>query len=97
MRLRVAPKRRELFKRMLEPHVAGQPAARQRQACAVLQLLFSPRAWDSLEENWGFTGKEAADACAWAIRSLIDSLDGGARGAAAPDGTKRTTKEKHDG
>jgi hypothetical protein len=60
---------------MLEPHTRGLPAKRQRQACGVLQLLFSPRAWDSLEENWGFGGNEAAEACAWAIRALVRSLE----------------------
>jgi AcrR family transcriptional regulator len=75
MRLRVVPRRREIFKRMLERYTRGLAPRRQRMACGVLQLLFSPRAWDSLEENWGMTGSDAAESCAWAIRTLIASLE----------------------
>jgi AcrR family transcriptional regulator len=94
MRERVAPKRREIFRRMLERYVASLPAQRQREACAVMQLLFSPRAWDSLEENWGFSGQEAADACAWAIQALLGTLqaEGQAPPAAKGAGAKRKRK-----
>lgn len=74
MRERVVPRRQEIFRRMLAPYVGGLSEERQRQACGLIQLLFSPRAWDSLEENWGMSGQQAADACAWAIRSLLMAL-----------------------
>jgi AcrR family transcriptional regulator len=83
MRERVAPRRREIFRRMLEEYTAGLPPQRQREACAIAQLLFSPRAWESLEENWEFSGQEAADACAWAIQTLLGALRDQPRPAAA--------------
>ena len=91
MRERVAPKRREIFLRMLETYTAGLPASRQREACAIAQLLFSPRAWDSLEENWGMSGLEAAEACAWALHTLLGALEAQVR----PEGTTSVTKRKH--
>lgn len=77
MRLRVAPRRREIFRAMLEPYAAGLPEDEQRWACAVTQLMFSPRAWESLGENWNLSGEEAAQACAWGIRRLLGTLSGG--------------------
>jgi AcrR family transcriptional regulator len=84
MRERVAPKRREIFRRMLQEHTAGLSETQQRAACGIAQLLFSPRAWDSLEENWGMTGQEAADACSWALTTLLAALRATARPAKAP-------------
>ena len=40
----------------------------------VNELLFSPRAWDSMKENWGLSGKQAGQASAWAINVLLDEL-----------------------
>jgi len=48
--------------------------AERRSAAAILQLLYSAHAWLSLREQWGMTGAEAAEATAWAARTLIDDL-----------------------
>jgi AcrR family transcriptional regulator len=54
--------------------VAGLPARDRRRALAVIQLLLSSAAWDSMTENWGLEGREAGKAAAWAIRVLIDEI-----------------------
>jgi len=97
LRQRIAPKRRQLFLRMLDGYAAGLPPKSKRRACAVVQLLFSPRAWDSLEENWDMDGREAAEACDWAIRTLLSALEGESAGKAKsmhkPDATTRKSKK----
>jgi AcrR family transcriptional regulator len=74
MRQRVAPLRRGIFAKMVDEAAPGLPPKARRRACGILQLLFSPRAWDSLAENWGMQGQESAEACAWAIRTILAEL-----------------------
>jgi AcrR family transcriptional regulator len=94
MRQRIAPVRRELFQRMLESYTAGLPAKSRRRVYAIVQLLFSPRAWDSLVENWDMDGSEAAEACSWAIRTLLTALEGesprSSKSMSKPGGSRRT-------
>jgi AcrR family transcriptional regulator len=74
LRQRAVPRRRESFRAMLADRLAGLPAERQLDALAVVQLLFSLRAWDSMVENWDMDGPRAARACGWAIEALLDAL-----------------------
>ncbi len=85
MRMQVVPKRQEAYYKILAEELKGVDPMIARNAYCVIQLLFSSRAWDSISENWGLSGKQAAEACNWAIRSLlreIESLKGGSQPAA---------------
>jgi AcrR family transcriptional regulator len=56
---------------------AGAPdlsQADQRQAAAVLQLLYSAYAWLSLREQWTLEGADAQRAIRWAIQALTRDL-----------------------
>ncbi|HEX5379390.1 MAG TPA: TetR family transcriptional regulator [Phenylobacterium sp.] len=46
----------------------------RRKAAAVLQLLYSAYAWVSLREQWDLKGEPAAEACAWAVETLLADL-----------------------
>lgn len=46
----------------------------KRAAAGILQLLYSGYAWLSMREQWGMGGQEAAEAAAWAARTLIADL-----------------------
>jgi len=74
MRAALNAKRRDAFLAIVEevaPHLGR--AARTR-AAAVLQLLHSAYAWDSMREQWGLDGKAAGKATRWAIETLLDRL-----------------------
>jgi hypothetical protein len=74
LRAKQVPGRQAAYKKMLGPLLDGLQPKQQQQALAVIQLLFSPRAWDSMKENWGLSGKQAGQASAWAINVLLDHL-----------------------
>jgi AcrR family transcriptional regulator len=74
MRLQVVPRRQEAYRKILAQELEGADARTVRNAYCVIQLLFSARAWDSISENWGLSGKQAAEACSWAIRILLKEI-----------------------
>lgn len=43
-------------------------------ATAVIQLLHGGQAWIEMRQQWGLAGAEIADACAWAVRTLLADL-----------------------
>ena len=48
--------------------------AERRRAAALLQLLHSAFAWDSLREQWGMDGSEAGEATLWLIDLIVSHL-----------------------
>ena len=74
MRRALNKKRRKAFLAIAEEVARGLPAAKRLHVAAVLQLLHSAYAWDSLREQWGLSGEEAGEATLWAIDALIASL-----------------------
>jgi len=45
-----------------------------RLATAVIQLLHGGQAWMEMRQQWGLSGPEIAEACHWAIRTLLADL-----------------------
>jgi hypothetical protein len=43
-------------------------------ATAVIQLLCGGQAWIEMRQQWGLDGAEIAEACGWAIRTLLADL-----------------------
>jgi AcrR family transcriptional regulator len=65
----------------------------RRSAAAMLQLIYSAYTWLSLREQWGMTGQQAAQAAAWAARTLIADLNNPQREPiSAPASTKGKSK-----
>ncbi|PWS38020.1 TetR/AcrR family transcriptional regulator [Falsiroseomonas bella] len=74
MRRQANPERQAAFRRSLADATRGRDPRRARQAEAVIQLLYSATAWQSLRDNWDMTGAEAGEAVAWAIGELLAAL-----------------------
>jgi AcrR family transcriptional regulator len=74
MRLRANPERQAAFRRSLADATRGLDPARAEQAIAVIQLLYSAPAWHALKEYWRLDGREAGEAVAWAIGTLLDAV-----------------------
>jgi len=74
MRLRANAERQAAFRKSLADLTKGLDPKRAEQAAAVIQLLYSAGAWNSLKEYWQFSGREAGEAVAWAIGVLLDAL-----------------------
>jgi AcrR family transcriptional regulator len=73
MRLQVNPQRQRAFRNSLSKISADIDPKMARRLEAVVQLLFSATAWQMMRDYWGFTGREAGEAAAWAIGALIDA------------------------
>lgn len=73
MRLQANLERQRAFQDSLSQIVEGMEPKAARQLEAVVQLLFSATAWQTMKDYWGFTGREAGEAAAWAIRALLDA------------------------
>lgn len=74
MRAALNKQRRKAFLAIVEEAAPGLDASRKTAAAAVLQLLHSAYAWDSLREQWGLSGKAAGKATKWAIVALLEDL-----------------------
>jgi AcrR family transcriptional regulator len=74
MRLRQAVERRKAFTHCLQAATAGLPPERVRQAQAVIHLLYSAAAWQTMKDFAEMTGPEAGSAASWAIATLLDAL-----------------------
>jgi AcrR family transcriptional regulator len=74
MRLSVKGRRTAAFRKAAAGAVAGLSPREATKAVAVLQLLHGGQAWIEMRQQWGLTGPEAAEACAWAIRTLLADL-----------------------
>lgn len=73
MRLRANGERQRAFQSSLSQVANGMDPKAARQLEAVIQLLFSATAWQTMKDYWGLTGREAGEAAAWAIRALLNA------------------------
>jgi len=69
-----APERRASVERAIGDIVKGLPPKKRRRVLAVINLLSSSDAFLHMHDFWGLDGDEAAEAVAWAIRTLTDSV-----------------------
>jgi AcrR family transcriptional regulator len=73
MRLQANPERQRAFRRSLAQVTAEMDPKMARRLEALVQLLFSATAWQTMRDYWGLSGREAGEAAAWAIGALIDT------------------------
>ena len=73
MRLQANPQRQRAFRNSLAKVTAEMDPKMARRLEAVVQLLFSATAWQTMRDYWGLSGREAGEAAAWAIGALIDT------------------------
>lgn len=73
-RNRSVPRRNQIFRQKLAPVVKGMSEREALGATAVCKVLSSGFVWQILTEEWGLDGKEAGQAVAWAMRTLIQTL-----------------------
>lgn len=74
MRAALNKQRRKAFLAIVEEVAPNLNASRKTAAAAILQLLHSAYAWDSLREQWDLDGKAAGKATKWAIEVLLKEL-----------------------
>jgi len=74
MRASLNPERTRAFLAAIDDAAGDLPAADKRKAAAAIQLLHSAAAWAAMREDWGLDGEAAAEACAWAIDTLLKDL-----------------------
>ncbi|MBS0409400.1 MAG: helix-turn-helix transcriptional regulator [Proteobacteria bacterium] len=74
MRMSVKDQRAKAFRAAAAAATEGLSDKEATQAAAVLQLLHGGQAWIEMRQQWGLSGEEAAQACAWAVRTLLADL-----------------------
>jgi AcrR family transcriptional regulator len=74
MRASLNEPRRKAFLAIVEEVAPKLDPARKTAAAAIVQLLHSAYAWDSMREQWGLNGRSAGKATRWAIEVLLDEL-----------------------
>ena len=72
LRSRRAPRRREVVQRGMRAVTGDMPPERANKIHALVHLLSSSDALMFMEEFWGLTPEEAAEACGWAIKALAE-------------------------
>jgi AcrR family transcriptional regulator len=91
LRLKQNADRRAGFEKATANALAGLDEREALRIRAVVQLLYSASAWQSMKDYWGLSGSEAGAASAWAIETLLAA----ARAKAAkPDKPARQGKQK---
>jgi AcrR family transcriptional regulator len=79
IRLAHAEARREKFDRALQPVTSALSAAAAQRLLAAVTALCSAAGWETMKDNWGLSGSDAAAAAQWAVRILIDEARGQTR------------------
>lgn len=74
MRLRANPERQAAFHESLAEITSELDPLLARNLLAVVQALYSASAWQSMRDYWHLSGREAGEAVAWAIETLLASL-----------------------
>jgi AcrR family transcriptional regulator len=74
MRMAVRTKRAEAFRQATAAATDGLPEREAVMATAVIQLLCGGQAWIEMRQQWSLSGAEMAEACGWAIRTLLADL-----------------------
>ena len=71
MRLQANPERQAAFRKSLAAVTAGMKRHEARRLEALIQLLFSATAWQTMRDYWGLSGRESGEAASWAIDALL--------------------------
>jgi len=71
LRLRGNDDRQAAYRAALADATQGLDDLGQRQVAAVVHLLSSVAAWQTMKDHWGLTGPEAGAASAWAVAALV--------------------------
>jgi AcrR family transcriptional regulator len=71
MRLQANAERQAAFRKSLAATTAGMKRQDARRLEAVVQLLFSATAWQTMRDYWGLPSRESGEAVSWAIDALI--------------------------
>jgi AcrR family transcriptional regulator len=74
LRNSVRDKRAAAFREATAEATAGLSEHDALLATAVIQLLHGGQAWMEMRQQWGLFGPEIAEACHWAIRTLLADL-----------------------
>lgn len=71
VRVGQADARRKRLRMALKDAPAALGAKERERLLASVQLLASAAGWESMKDNWGLTGKQAAEAAQWAVSALV--------------------------
>ncbi len=74
MRETLDAERQRAFLAAVADAAEGLDDGTKRRAAAAIQLLHSAYAWLSMREQWGLSGKDAANTSAWVIRLILADL-----------------------
>jgi AcrR family transcriptional regulator len=74
MRMSVREPRAAAFRKAAAKATCGLSPQDATSATAVLQLLHGGQAWIEMSQQWGLIGEQIANACAWAVRTLLADL-----------------------
>ena len=72
IRLKVNPQRQAAIRKSVAEAVKGLSRREAAQITAAAQLLYSGAAWLTMKDYWGFSGKEAGEASALALKLLLE-------------------------
>ena len=82
VRRRGRSRRPPVIEAIVRQEAPGAPEAEVRSAVALIHYLTSSEAWRSMKDESGMTGRDAGQAVAWAIHTLLADLSKKARGSA---------------
>ncbi len=74
LRMSVKDKRKAAFRQATAAATAGLSEREAVMAAAAIQQLSGGHAWIEMRDHWGLSSEDAAQACAWAIRTLLADL-----------------------
>ena len=74
MRLAALPLRREKFRQAIDEVLRDAAPEERRSFEAMAHLLYSATAWETLKDYCQMDGREAGQAVAWALKTLLDAL-----------------------
>lgn len=70
----IGHRRDEAIEKAMEDVTAQLDPLDSRRACALMRLLVSGAAWETMRDSWDLTGEQAGEALAWAISVLVAEL-----------------------
>jgi AcrR family transcriptional regulator len=89
---RARRRRAKALSRIFEEVTRDLSPTEARRLAAIVQVLWSTRAWLTLHDNWGMDGKEAGKAAQWAIATLLDEARRMGEDARTRDGQRTAAK-----
>ena len=73
-RMAVNSERKEAYLKVLADASKSLSDKEKTYVAAAFQHMSSITAWLAMRENWDLTGHDAAEACRWAIRAMLNEL-----------------------